>query len=110
MSIKLNASRILKGAACFILVAGIIMQIFMLVEINGVNKEHNKTETEIINMTAERDNMKLRLAGFERTTWIEQRAIELGMQWPTDTQLRVIAVPREYHNATTHTAEITGSR
>ena len=110
MKTKLDACRILKYVACAIFVAGIVMQVFMLAEISGKAKERISVEQDISRLNAVKDNMELQMVGYERTTWIEQRAIEMGMQWPTDTQLRVIAVPREYDDATTHTAEITGSR
>lgn len=110
MGIKREACRVLKYVACAILIAGIVMQVFMLAEISGKAKERVRAEEDISRMYAAMDNMQLQLVGYERTTWIEQRAIEMGMQWPTDDQLRVIAVPHEYVDSTTHTAEITGSR
>ena len=110
MKRKWDARRILKITTCMVLFAGLFLQICMLAEISGKAKERTRAEADIRELSAMKDNLELQLVGYQRTTWIEQQAIELGMQWPTDDQLRVISIPQEYEDTTTHTAEITGSK
>ena len=106
----INAMKVLKILTCLMLFAGLFMQICMLAEISGKAKQRSAAEDDIRELSATKDNLELQLVGYERTTWIEQQAIELGMQWPSDDQIRVIAIPQEYEDSTTHTAEITGSK
>ena len=106
----ISAIKFLKILTCLMLFAGLFMQICMLAEISGKAKQRSAAEDDIRELSATKDNLELQLVGYERTTWIEQRAIELGMQWPSDDQIRVIAIPQEYEDSTTHTAEITGSK
>jgi len=96
----------LKFLVCFILVGGLVMQICMLAAIHGTAKETAKVNGELKFITAERDNYYLKLANCKERGNIESRAIALGMQWPTDDQLRVISIPSEYQVTSTHTAEI----
>lgn len=110
MKSRFDARKLLKVMICAVFFAGLFMQICMLAEISGKAKERCRAESDIRELSAMKDNLELQLVGYQRTTWIEQRAIELGMQWPTDDQLRVIAIPQEYEDAATHTAEITGSK
>lgn len=103
-------SRILKVFTCALLFAGLFAQILMLAEISAAAKGRVRAERETNTILAESDNLKLQIAKFTRTTWIEEQATALGMHWPNDDQIRVISLPLEYTEASTHTAEITGSR
>ena len=96
----------LKILACCVLVGGLVMQICMLAAISSRTKETARVNAEIKQLSAEKDNYNVKLASFYQRANIEERAIGLGMQWPTDDQLRVISIPSEYQDTSTHTAEI----
>lgn len=97
---------LLKFLVCFILVGGLVMQICMLAAIHGTTKQTSRINAQLVDLNAERDNCYLKLANFKERGNIENLAVGLGMQHPTDDQLRVISIPSEYQNASTHTAEI----
>lgn len=106
MKRRLEVTTILKFLTCAVLVGGLVMQICMLATISARTKETAAVKNEIKQLSADRDNYNVRLASFCQRSNIEERALELGMQWPTDDQLRVISLPEEYRDTSTHTAEI----
>ena len=106
MAHRHDISHFLKILACIVLVGGLVMQICMLAAISSRTKQTAAVKKDIIKLSAERDNYDVKLAGFYQRANIEERAIALGMQWPTDDQLRVISIPTEYQETSTHTAEI----
>ena len=86
------------------------MQICMLAEISGKNKEIAAVDRDIRTLSAQKDNLELKIAQYAQLSRIEEQALALGMQWPEDDQLRVISLPAEYGNLSAHTTEMTGSR
>jgi cell division protein FtsL len=107
---RMGKHRVFKLALGIMLFAGLYMQISMLAEISGKTKEISRVERDIKELSAGADNLALQLAQLTKLSRIEERALELGMQWPEDGQLRVISIPTEYGEASAHKAEITGSR
>ena len=101
-----DLGRFLKYLACTVLIAGLVMQICMLAAISAKTKQTAAVRGDIVVLSADRDNYNVKLAGCRQRDNIEERAIALGMQWPTDEQLRVITIPEEYKGTSTHTAEI----
>lgn len=97
-------------ALAVILFLGMFLQIGMLAEISGKNKEISKVERDIKDLSASKDNLELKIAQYTQLSRIEEKAIAMGMQQPADDQLRVISIPSEYGDASTHTAEITSSK
>ena len=106
MALRHDITQILKILACVVLVGGLVMQICMLAAISSRTKATAQINANIKTLSADKDNCNVRLAGFYQRGNIEERAIELGMQWPDDDQLRVISIPSEYKDTSTHTAEI----
>jgi len=106
MTGRRDITDLLKFLVCFILIAGLVMQICMLAAIHAKAKETAKINNELVYLYAERDNCNVKLADFKQRPNIESLALDLGMQWPTDEQLRVISIPAEYQVTSTHTAEI----
>lgn len=106
MKRRLDITAILRFLTCAVLAGGLVMQICMLAAISAKTKETAAVKGEITQLSADRDNYNVRLASFCQRSNIEERALELGMQWPTDDQLRVISLPEEYRDTSTHTAEI----
>lgn len=103
---RFDIAAILRFLTCAVLVGGLVMQICMLAAISAKTRETAAVKDEITQLSADRDNYNVRLASFRQRSNIEERALELGMQWPTDDQLRVISLPEEYKDTSTHTAEI----
>ena len=103
---KNDLGRFLKYLACSVLVAGLVLQICMLAAISAKTKQTAAVRDDIVVLSADRDNYNVKLAGCMQRDNIEERAIAMGMQWPTDDQLRVITIPEEYQDTSTHTAEI----
>ena len=106
MARRYDLTHFLKILACVVLVGGLVMQICMLAAISSRTKKTAEIRKDIKKLSAERDNYDVKLAGFYQRANIEERAMALGMQWPTDDQLRVISIPSEYQDTSTHTAEI----
>ena len=106
MTHRHDITDLLKFLVCIILVGGLVMQICMLVAIHSRTKETASINSELVYLTAERDNYDLKLANFKTRDNIESLAIGLGMQWPEYDQLRFISIPAEYQETSTHTAEI----
>jgi cell division protein FtsL len=103
-----NRRGIFRIALGVLLFAGLFMQICMLAEISGKNKEITSVDRDIRTLSAEKDNLELKIAQYAQLSRIEERALALGMQWPEDDQLRVISLPAEYADMSAHTTELTG--
>lgn len=106
MARRRDITHFLKILTCIVLVGGLVMQICMLAAVSSRTKQTAAIRADIKKLSAERDNYDVKLAGFYQRANIEERAMALGMQWPTDDQLRVISIPAEYQDTSTHTAEI----
>ena len=106
MTRRYDITRFLKILACAVLVGGLVMQICMLAAVFSRTKVTTQVNRDIALLSAEKDNYNVKLAGFYQRANIEERAMALGMQWPDDDQLRVISIPAEYKDTSTHTAEI----
>ncbi len=106
MTNRHDITGLLKFMVCVILIGGLVMQICMLAAIHSKTKETARIGSELVYLRADRDNCYRKLDTFKTRDNIEARAMELGMQKPTDSQLRVISIPSEYQNTSTHTAEI----
>lgn len=105
-----NGHGVARAALGVLLFVGLFLQICMLAEISGKNKEIAKVEKDIRILSAEKDNLELKIAQYAQLSRVEERALALGMQWPEDEQLRVISLPPEYAELSLHTSEMTGSR
>ena len=108
MRFCVDTRRVLKCLVCLMLVGGLVTQICLLAEISGKTKEISRVNAETERLSAQKDNLEVQLASFRSTERIRREALELGMQLPQEDQLRVISIPQEYQEASTHTAEIAG--
>ena len=106
MKRRFDIVSVLKTVAGIVLVGGLVMQICMLAAISSTAKKTAAVKSEIKQLSADCDNCNVQLASFRQLTNIEEQAIAMGMQWPTDDQIRVISIPSEYQDTSTHTAEI----
>jgi cell division protein FtsL len=106
MAHRHDITNFLKILACVVLIGGLVMQICMLAAVSSRTKATAQVNANIKQLSAEKDNYNVKLAGFYQRANIEERAMELGMQWPDNDQLRVISIPSEYKDTSTHTAEI----
>lgn len=105
-----NRHVIFRTALGVLLFAGLFLQICMLAEISGKNKQIATVEKNIETLSAEKDNLELKIAQYAQLSRIQECAFAMGMQWPEDDQLRVISFPSEYADQSAHTTELTGSR
>ena len=106
MKRRFSTAYILKILACTVLLGGLVMQICMMAAISSTAKETAGVRNEIKQLSADIDNCNVQLAAVKQLTNIEEQAIAMGMRWPDDDQIRVISIPSEYKDTSTHTAEI----
>jgi len=92
-------------AAC--LFAGVFGQITMIAKLSAQSKEISKVNREISDMTATVENMQVCLSMYQNLDRIETLAYGLGMQFPTEDQIRVVSLPGIAEDASTQTAENT---
>ena len=87
-------SRMLLVAAGFVLFAGLFMQITMLARISSQSKTASSLESEIEELAANAENLELNINQYHNLDSIRERARELGMDQPDETQIRVVNVAR----------------
>lgn len=85
-------SRVLLILAAAVLFVGLFMQITMLSRISSQNKQASALEEEILELSASAENLELSINQYHNLDNIELRARQLGMEEPTDTQIRVVSV------------------
>ena len=98
-------SRILMVVFALVLVVGLVSQITMLACISGQNKQVKAVEKQLKKLDAQVDNLKLCLNQFKSTERIELRAEQLGMEQPTETQIRVVNLPNAIVSTSTQSVE-----
>lgn len=85
-------NRVLLILAAAVLFAGLFMQITMLSRISSQSKQASALEREIVELSASAENLELSINQYHNLDSIELRARQLGMEEPTDTQIRVVSV------------------
>lgn len=101
--------RFLAGVLTLMLFAGLFTQIALLARVSGQQKEIQSVEREIRELNANADNLNLCLNQFRNLERIAARAQQLGMEQPTETQIRVVNLPAAIENTSTQSAENTGA-
>ena len=99
-------SRVLMCVFALALLIGLFSQIAMLARISGQAKDCQKIEREIRELSANADNLNLSLNQFHNLDRIAVRAQQLGMEQPTETQIRVVNLPGMTENTSTQSADI----
>ena len=85
-------NRVLLILAAAVLFVGLFMQITMLSRISSQSKQASALEREIVELSANAENLELSINQYHNLDTIEVRARQLGMEEPTDTQIRVVSV------------------
>lgn len=100
-------NRALLILAATVLFAGLFMQITMLSRISSQSKQASQLEREIMELSASAENLELSINQYHNLDNIELRARQLGMEEPTDTQIRVVSVVRsETENTSIQAVEL----
>jgi len=84
--------RVMKAAIILILLFGLAAQIIMITRINSQNRKACAVESEIVELNATADNLKHSISQYHDLDRISARATQLGMNQPTDDQIRVVSV------------------
>lgn len=85
-------NRVLLILAAAVLFVGLFMQITMLSRISSQSKQASALEREIVELSANAENLELSINQYHNLDTIEARARQLGMEEPSDTQIRVVSV------------------
>ena len=104
---KLN--RLLVIVFAVVLFAGVFSQITLMARISGQNKAVRAMEKEARELSASADNLHLSLNQYHNLERIAVRARQLGMEQPTETQIRVVNLPAAVDNTSTQSAENIGA-
>ncbi len=87
-------SRALLVLACAVLFAGMFMQVTMLARVSSQSKRASVLEGEIEELSANAENLELSINQFHNLESIAVRARQLGMEQPSESQIRVVNVAR----------------
>ena len=98
-------SKALMIVFAVVLFAGLFAQVTMLARLSGQNKEVQSLEREIRSLAASADNLNLSLNQYHNLERIAARAQHLGMEQPTETQIRVVNLPAAIEDTSTQSAE-----
>lgn len=100
-------NRVLLILAAAVLFVGLFMQITMISRISSQSKQASRLEKEIVELSASAENLELSINQYHNLDNIELRARQLGMEEPTDTQIRVVSVVRtETENTSIQAVEL----
>ena len=102
-------SRMLMIAFALVLFIGVFSQIAMMARLSAQNKRFVETEKEIKALSASADNLHLSLNQYHNLDRIAIRAQQLGMEQPTETQLRVVNLPALIDSTSTQSADSSGA-
>lgn len=96
--------------AAVVLFTGLFMQVTMLSRISSQNKQAAQLEEDILELSANAENLELSINQHHDLQSIEIRAHQLGMEQPTDTQIRVVHVAQaDVENTSTQAVELIDS-
>lgn len=108
LSARERRGRVAKLVLAGVLFAGLFIHIGMLAGISGQTKEAAALRGEMVELSAQRDNLEVSLSMLKNPQRIEQLAAEMGMERPTEDAIRVVSLPILQDDAQTQTAELPG--
>ena len=88
-----QASRTMMLVFAAVFFIGMFLQIAMVARLMHQNKQIEALEAEITDWNARTQNLELALSQFKRLDRVTEGAARLGMEEPTEEQIRVINVP-----------------
>ena len=104
-----RANRILVIVFAAVLFVGLFSQVAMVARLSGQAKVTRSVEREIRDLSANADNLNLSLNQFRSLDRVAMRARQLGMEQPSEGQIRVVSLPGALQNTSTQSAENIGA-
>ena len=104
---RLNRALMLVFA--LVLFIGVFTQIALMARLSGQSKQIAATGEEINALQSSTENLDRAINQYHDKDRIARRAEQLGMVYPTDTQLRVVNLPTLIDNTSTQSADSTGA-
>ena len=104
-----RANRILVIVFAAVLFVGLFSQVAMVARLSGQAKVTRSVEREIRDLSANADNLNLSLNQFRNLDRVAMRARQLGMEQPSEGQIRVVSLPGALQNTSTQSAENIGA-
>ena len=86
-------SRAMMIAFAVVLFAGLFVQVSMISRLSTQAKASQQVEREIRDLSANAENLKLSLNQFKSPERVAALAARLGMEQPTEGQIRVVNLP-----------------
>lgn len=102
-------NRLLMAAFALVLLAGVVLQIAMMARLSGQGKQTAQLNREIKALAASADNLNLSISQYHDLDRITARALQLGMEQPDETQLRVVNLPALIDSTSTQSADSSGA-
>ena len=102
MNARLRKSRMAK------LLLVCVLYIGMLAGISGQTKRADALSREMVELSAQRDNLEVSLSMLKNPERIARLAAQMGMQRPTQDAIRVVNLPVAQDDAQTQTAGLPG--
>lgn len=95
--------RLLLALAAVVLFCGLFAQIAVRAQISGQAKQIAAVQAQIHALNADADNLNLCINQHHNLETIGRRALAMGMEQPTDDQLRVVSLPVVHGDTSTQT-------
>ena len=108
MNARLRKSRMAKLLLVCVLFVGMFAYIGMLAGISGQTKRADALSREMVELSAQRDNLEVSLSMLKNPERIARLAAQMGMQRPTQDAIRVVNLPVAQDDAQTQTAGLSG--
>ena len=102
-------NRVLVLVFAGVLFVGLFSQVAMVARLSGQAKASRQVEREIRDLSANADNLNLSLNQYRSLARITALAKGLGMEQPTEGQIRVVSLPGVIGNTSTQSAENLGA-
>lgn len=102
-------NRVLVLVFAGVLFVGLFSQVAMVARLSGQAKASRQVEREIRDLSANADNLNLSLNQYRSLDRITALAKGLGMEQPTEGQIRVVSLPGVIGNTSTQSAENLGA-
>ena len=99
-----DGNRLWIALAAAVLFAGLFLQITMLSRVSSVSKRASALEQESDRLNREAVNLELRINEFHNLDRIAERAQEMGMVQPDETQIRAVRVKKTDEDTSTQAA------
>lgn len=107
-SARKQTGRVVKILLAGVIFVGLFFWIGMLAQISGQSKEIATVTKDMVDLRARSENLALSLSMLENPERIETLALQLGMERPDESAIRVVSLPIA-NEALAQTAELIGA-